>query len=265
MPVVCVNNNKGGSLKTTTAVNLAGVLAGQKKKVLIVDSDNQGNVALSFGMNPDQFKLTIYDVLIGDCSTQDAIVNVHKYIDIIPSNDDLVGFEFEVIRNIDKYINPFLLMKVACMELEELYDYIIIDTPPSLGLMVGNAFAFADGILIPFNPEQFSMRSLVKVTETIQEFKEQYNDKLKILGVLGTLVDSRTSLHSDVLQSTRKYCLENDIKVFETVVPRTVRHASSIAYESVPATLSKKYKEAGKCYFDLWKEIEAIGEKEPSR
>ncbi|EEM44766.1 MULTISPECIES: ParA family protein [Bacillus] len=262
VPVICVNNNKGGSLKTTTTVNLAGVLAEKKKKVLIIDCDNQGNIALSFGQNPDKYNLTIYDVLVGDCATEEAIVKVHKYIDIIPSNDNLVGFEFEVIRNRDKYINPFLLMKVACVDLQKKYDYIIIDTPPSLGLMVGNVFAFADGILIPFNPEQFSMRSLVKVTQTIQEFKEQYNNDLEILGVLGTLVDSRTSLHSDVLQSTRKYCLENNIRVFETVIPRTVRHASSIAYENVPATLSKKFKDAGQCYFELWKELEEIGTKE---
>ena len=204
--------------------------------------------------------MTIYDVLVGDCATEEAIVKVHKYIDIIPSNDDLVGFEFEVIRNRDKYINPFYHESGLC-RFTKKYDYIIIDTPPSLGLMVGNVFAFADGILIPFNPEQFSMRSLVKVTQTIQEFKEQYNNDLEILGVLGTLVDSRTSLHSDVLQSTRKYCLENNIRVFETVIPRTVRHASSIAYENVPATLSKKFKDAGQCYFELWKELEEIGTK----
>ncbi|MEM5611412.1 AAA family ATPase [Bacillus thuringiensis] len=107
VPVICVNNNKGGSLKTTTTVNLAGVLAEKKKKVLIIDCDNQGNIALSFGQNPDKYNLTIYDVLVGDCATEEAIVKVHKYIDIIPSNDNLVGFEFEVIRNRDKYINPF--------------------------------------------------------------------------------------------------------------------------------------------------------------
>lgn len=255
--IICVNNNKGGSLKTTTATNLAGVLATKKKKVLIVDADNQSNVSLSFGKNPDTFRTSLYDVLTTNLPAEDAIISVHKYIDILPSNDDLVSFDFDVIGNIKLYPEPFLLMKKSLQHLRNYYDYIIIDTQPSLSLMVGNAFAFADYVLIPFAPEYYSMRSLVKVINTIREFKAEYNQKLEIIGVLRTLVNTQTNLHMDIIEQTRKYAVENDVYVFETVIPRTIQFANSVAYNRVPATLlSEKKRDKANLYFAVWEEIE---------
>lgn len=255
--VICVNNNKGGSLKTTTATNLAGVIALTGQKVLIIDADNQSNVALSFGLNPDRLGYGLFDVLVNGVNPSLAIQKVHEFIDILPSNDDLIGFDFEVIGKAYKYKEPFALMKTTCGILRNHYDYIFIDTPPSLSLMVGNAFGFADEVLIPYSPENYSMRSLTKVIKTINEFKGDINPDLKLMGIVATMVNFRTNLHSEIIQATRKYAYENDLKFYDTYIPHTVRFASSVAYEGVPATLSENGKDRIKAeaYFELWKEM----------
>lgn len=258
MKVIAVNNNKGGSLKTTTSTNLAGVLASQGKKVLVIDADNQSNVTLTFGGNPDDLQVSLYDVLIEGLSPEKAIINVHNNLDVLPSNDDLIGFDFEVIGNREKYEQPFNIMKEACTKLRDKYDYIFIDTPPSLSLMVGNVFNFADSVLIPFSPESYSMRSLVKVLGTIRDFKHQFNPSLNVLGVVATMVNFQTVLHQQVMQETRRYCLENEVKLFDVYIPRSIRFASSVAYESLPAVLAKKTNDVANSYFELWKEIEEI-------
>lgn len=258
--VICVNNNKGGSLKTTVTTNLAGVLATEGKKVLLIDADNQANVALSFGQNPDKYDIGLFQVLIGEVPAEQAIVNVGNNIDLIPSNSDLIGFDFTVIGSPSKYNRPFNLMRETCGALREKYDYILIDTPPSLSLMVGNAFTFADEVLIPFTPENYSMRSLVKVLETLEDFKQDFNPKLKVLGVLATLVNFRTNLHTEVMQETRKYASQNGFKFFDTYIPQSIRFASSVAYEGVPATISinKQSRERGEVFYELWKEIQTV-------
>lgn len=255
--VICVNNNKGGSLKTTMTTNLAGVLAKEGFKVLIIDADNQSNVALTFGKNPDKFKAGLYQVLVGEMKAESVIVHVHKNIDILPSNTDLIGFDFTVIGNPERYRQPFRLMKEACDYLRESYDYILIDTPPSLSLMVGNAFTFADEVLIPYTPESYSMRSLIKVIETLDDFKESFNPDLKLMGIVGTMVNYRTTLHTEVMQETRKYALQNGLTFFDTFIPHSIRFASSVAYEGIPATLSdsKQSLDKAEIFFELWKEI----------
>ena len=257
MKVICVNNNKGGVLKTTTVTNLAGVLAELKKKVLVVDADNQSNVALSFGLNPDTFRTSLYDVLIGNVPAEDAIHKVHDYIDVLPSNRELVSFEFDVIGNIQKYPEPFYLMDNALGHLRKYYDYILIDTPPSLGLMNGNVFTFSDGVIIPFAPELFSMRSLTEVVSTISDFTKEFNPNLKILGVLRTLVDGRTNLHGDLIQETNKFANKNNIHVFDTIITETVQFSNAIAYHRIPATLlPRKKRDKAVLYYELWDEIE---------
>lgn len=255
--IICVNNNKGGVLKTTTVTNLAGVLATQKKKVLIVDADNQSNVLLSFGHNPDDVRTSLYDVLVHGLPPEDAIMSVHKYIDVLPSNRDLISFEFDILGNIGEYPEPFHIMKNALLHLIAIYDYILIDTPPSLSLMNGNVFTFADKVLIPFAPEFFSMRSLIEVVDTIKDFKEQHNHKLEILGVVATRVNSVTNIHADIMQETRKYSYENNLHVFETMIPNVIEFENAVSYFMKPATLLKKSKrDKANLYFDLWKEIE---------
>ncbi len=262
--IICVNNNKGGVLKTTTVTNIAGVYASQGKKVLIVDADNQSNVALSFGLNPDNFRTSIYDVLCGGLPPEDAIISLQDNIDLLPSNRDLISFEFDIIGDIKSYPEPFLLMKKALQHLKDDYDYILIDTPPSLGLMNGNVFTFADKVLIPFVPELYAMRSLIEVIDTINDFKEEYNPELEVLGVLGTLVNMQTNLHTGVMQETKRYAEEKGVYVFDTIVPRTIEFANSVSYHKKPATLVTRKSLVGKnklnyekanVFYDVCKEL----------
>lgn len=253
--VICINNNKGGVLKTTTTSNLAGVLSDLKKKVLIVDADNQSNISISFGLNPDNFRTTIYDVLVDGLPPEDAIVSVNKHIDLLPSNLDLASFEFDVIRNPVKYPKPFLLMKNALDHLRNTYDYILIDTPPSLGLMNGNVFSFAEKVIIPFEPESYAMRSLMAVVSTVNDFKS-VNPDIDIMGVLFTKVVHNSNLHDIIKQQTKQYSFENNFETFTTEIPRTVQYASSVGFDRLPETMSNKKSEKSKFYFSIWKEIE---------
>jgi chromosome partitioning protein len=255
MPIIAVSTNKGGVLKTSITTNLAGALC-KNNKVLIIDTDNQGNVLVSFGINPDNVELTLYDVLVDGVDPTKAIINVHPNIDVLPANDDMSFLEFDVLSDREKYPSPFSMLKKAMESLQSKYTHILIDSPPNLGLVQGNVLSLADSVLIPFQPEGYSMRSLIKILNAIQNFKEQHNPSLDILGVVATLVDQRTTLHSEVLQQCRRYCIENDIKMFETVIPRSVRFAASVAYERKPATLTDSKNPIVQAYFDLLQEVE---------
>lgn len=253
---ILISSNKGGVLKTSLTVSLGGVLSQKGKKVLIIDSDNQGNAAVSFGLNPDQFELTLYDVLVEGLNPKDAIINVYENIDLLPSNDDMSFLEFDVLSNTNKYPNPFYLLKKAFSNFDlSKYDYVLLDSPPNIGLATGNCLVFADEVLVPFQPEAYSMRSLVKIIQAVNNFKVEHNDNLKILGVVGTLVDTRTNLHSQILQECRRYCLENNIQMFDTTINKSVRFASSIAYEKLPATLTDKNHPLVKSYYELYEEV----------
>lgn len=262
--VICINNNKGGVLKTTTTTNLAGVLSSQGNSVLIVDADNQGNSTTTFGVDKNSLRTTIYDVLVDSVPAEDAIISVHNTIDLLPANRELVSFEFDVIGNIQKFPEPFTLMTKALRHLKKRYDYILIDTPPSLGLMNGNVFTFSDHVLIPYAPELFSMESLVEVVHVIRDFKQAYNPELSILGILPTLVNLNTNLHTGVLQETNRYAFENDLHVFDTVIPNTIQFSNAVSTYEKPATVvyellsrSKRvqFDKAG-LYFRLYAEIQ---------
>ncbi len=256
--VIAISTNKGGVLKTSITTNLAGVYALQGKKVLIVDTDNQGNAALSFGQNPDSFNTTIYDVLVDDLPPQYPIQRVYKNIDLLPANDDMAFFEFDVLTKVDQYPEPFMLMTKRLDRVVSDYDIILVDTPPNLGLTQGNVLCFVDEVLIPFQPESYSMRSLVKILNAIDEFRKRYNPGLSVLGVVATLVDKRTFIHSQIIQECRAYCMNNGIRMFDTIIPKTVRFASSVAMEGLPATLTDKNNPLVYSYFELAKEMDEV-------
>lgn len=256
--VWAVSTNKGGVLKTTITTNLAGALS-KNSKVLIVDTDNQGNASLTFGKNPDSLQTTLYDVLVDGVDPSKAIFNAHPNIDILGSNDDMTFYEFDVLTNREKYTQPFSLLKSALTKVQDRYDYILVDTPPNLGLVSGMVLSYADGVLIPFQPESYSMRSLVKILKAMDDFKKKHNPKLSVLGVLPTLVDQRTVLHSQVLQECRSFCAQQGIRMFDTVIPRSVRFASSVAYERLPATLTESNNPVVGNYFELLEEVKRIG------
>lgn len=253
--IVAVSTNKGGVLKTSIVTNMAGVLS-KKGKILIIDTDNQGDSALSFGHNPDEYKMTLYDVLVKGARPSEAIVPVYQNIDLLPSNDDMAFFEFDVLTDPKIYPQPFGLLKSAMKEVERNYDYILIDTPPTLGLTQGNVLTYAEQVLIPFQPEAYSMRALVKILKAIKNFKESRNENLTVLGVVATMVDNRTILHSEVMQEARRFCKENGVRMFDIVIPKSVRFASAVAYEGLPATLTNKKNQLVESYYELEREIE---------
>lgn len=265
--IIAVSNNKGGVLKTSIVTNLAGSLANNGKRVLIIDMDHQGNALLSFGRNPDAYSTTVYDVLTGHMDVLDAIEGVYSsddengHIDVLISNDDMIGFDFEVIGNPGNYPEPFYLLREQLRELPDKYDHVLIDTSPSMSLSVANVFSYPGvGVLVPMQCEQYSRRSLVKTLETIEDFRTNHNPELQTLGILPTLVDTRTSLHSEVLQDVRRYGDQLGVKVYDTVIPKTVRYAASVAYNELPATLTESPGNKVRAVYDnLAKELGLIG------
>ena len=252
--IIAVNNNKGGTLKTTISVNIACSLAFGTNRVLIVDTDTQGNVCTSFGIEADSVVETIYDCMIGTENITNCIINYNRNIDILPANDSLISIDFEVINNKDKYPDMFGLLKEVLEPVRNKYDYIIIDTPPSMNLIAGNVFTAADYILIPFELDSYNVRSLSKTLKNINDFKTK-NKNLEVLGLIATKVEKRVSLHNILLQQIKKYTHENDLYFFDTCIPKTVKYASSVAFDSVPIVLSNKKDDLKEIFFDLTKEM----------
>lgn len=241
--VYAVCMNKGGVGKTSLVTNLASILAkNYKKRVLIIDSDAQGNTSIAFGKNPVDFKQTIYDIMVDNYQPDRAIKKLKKNIDLLPANDDMNFLEFDVLPHLDKYDRPFHLLKDGMAKLEKEYDYIFIDTPPSLGFVVGNCLTYADRVLIPFVPEMYDVKGLVRVVKAIDEFRQKNNPGLRVGGVIGMKVELTTSLHSEMLQEARKYCHESGIYMYDTIIPKSIAYAKSVAYNNLPATLSKQSK-----------------------
>ncbi|MEH6848548.1 ParA family protein [Bacillus pseudomycoides] len=247
--------NKGGVLKSSMTVNLAGLYAKQGKKVLIIDADQQGNSLLSFGKNPDNYRTTLHDVLVNFVPASEAIINVHKNIDILPSNEMMSFLDFDVLPHLDKYVNPFLLLKVALMSVEDDYDVILFDSPPSSGLIQSNVICCTDNIIIPFQPEQYSVRSLIKIIDVINQFKERHNQNLEIAGVVATLVQKNTKLHTEAIKQARKFCDKEKVYFFDANIPRSISFANSIAYNNLPLTLATKDTEFAFYYRNLFKEL----------
>lgn len=265
--VIAVSSNKGGVLKTSVTTNLAGVLANRGKRILIVDMDPQSNVALTFGINPDEFdekvKHTIFDLLIADepIEPTTAIVTVDKNIDLMATNDDMIAFEFTVLENLQKFSieKRFLLLKGIIDPLRELYDFIFIDTPPNLGLTQGNVLAATDGLIIPFQPETYSMRSLLKSIRVFTEFKEEINGNLEVIGIVPTMVKENTMIHRNIIVMLREYGQINGIKIARNHIPNSIQYASSVGYEERPITIAKPKDRLAKVYIDLERELNLLG------
>lgn len=238
--IIGVAINKGGNGKTSLTTNLAGVI-GKKlgKKVLIVNVDGQGNAEMTFGLNPNEIENTIYDVIMGDLEPKDVIIKLDNNVSILPANQDMDFLDFDVLTNIKRYPKPFKLLEEALKGLADDYDYIFIDSPPAMGLIAGNVLAMADEILIPFVPEPYSIRGLVRMLQTIDSFKNNHNPDLKVTGVVGMMVEGRTNLHAEKVLEAKEYCATKGIRFFDTVIPKSISFANSVAYEGQPATWGK--------------------------
>jgi len=213
--IIAIANQKGGVGKTTTTINLSSLLAAAEKKTLLIDIDPQANS--SSGLSIFKHTPSIYDVLVGADTMQDVIIDSYMpFLDLLPSNINLVGAEIEMVELPKRET----ILKEALTEVYEKYDYILIDCPPSLGLLTLNALTAANSVLIPVQCEYFALEGLGQLLNTINIVKQYYNPDLSIEGVLLTMFDTRLRLSHQVAEEVRKYFGD---KVFNTVIHRNVR------------------------------------------
>jgi len=246
--VISLVNQKGGVGKTTTAVSLAAFIGKKKKKVLIVDLDPQANATSGLGIDKGELETTTYDVLINDAPIEDSIFETTaKNVDIVPTNINLAGAEVELVSAMSREN----ILKNAIDTIRDSYDYIIIDCPPSLGLLTVNALTASDKIIIPIQGEYYALEGLSQLIDTINIVKKKLNSNIEILGVVLTMFDNRTQLSRQVKEEVEKYF---DKKVFKTVIPRNVRLAEAPSHGMAISDYDKNSK-GSKAYEALANEV----------
>ncbi len=255
--IISLVMNKGGVGKTVTATSLAAILAQQlgPGKVLLVDGDHQGSCSITFGLDPDSFNQTIYEVMLGEVAVEAAIISLPAGLDLLPANDNLVALDFQVFTNLEAYPAPFQLLAKILAGLKNKYEYIIIDSPPALSLMQGNIITASDEILVVFQCEHLSVRGSKRMIETINMFQEEHNPTVKIAGIIPTMLDKRSKHSREVLEEAKSFFGELDIKVLETVIPRSVRFANAPALCGKPAVLAYKANPLVTAYYNLVEEV----------
>ena len=239
--VVAVANQKGGVGKTTSAVNLAGFLAKKRKKILVVDSDPQGNASSGVGVKTKSLNKHLYHMFCGSADTTDVIIKTSvKNLDILPTNIDLVATELELINQEERenFLNK------ALNGVRKDYDFVFVDCPPSLGLLTVNALTAADSVLIPMQCEYFAMEGLAQLINTIRSVKKTFNSDLYIEGLLLTMFDTRNKLSHQVAEEINRHFGD---QVFKTVIPRNVRlsecpsHGKTIMEYDIKSTGARAY------------------------
>jgi len=249
--VIAIANQKGGVGKTSTAVNLAASLAAAEQRTLLIDGDPQGNATSGTGVQPDQVNVTVYDVHLGDCAIGDATIHQLHFIhlSVVPATPDLAGAEVELVER----SNRERAMRNAVSGVLDQYDYILIDCPPSLGLITLNMMAAADALLIPLQCEYYALEGLSQLLNTVHLIQRNINPDLAIEGVLLTMYDARLNLSRQVATEAREYF---GSKVFETVIPRNVRLAEAPSFGK-PIILYDVTSVGAQAYINVAKELMA--------
>lgn len=245
--VIAVVNQKGGVGKTTTTVNLSAALAKKNKKVLLIDEDPQGNATSGVGVNKEQEK-SIYDVIINETELEEIIIESSiKKLYVCPSNINLAGAEVELVPMMARENK----LKTKLDLIKDKFDYILIDCPPSLGLLTINALTAADSIIIPIQCEYYALEGVGQLMNTVNLIKQQLNKDLYIEGVVLTMNDARTNLSNQVISEVKKYFKDN---VYKTVIPRNVKLSEAPSY-GMPITTYAPLSKGARCYEKLAGEV----------
>ncbi|MGM0881497.1 MAG: ParA family protein [Bacillota bacterium] len=246
--IIAIANQKGGVGKTTTSVNLAACLASLGKKVLLVDIDPQGNTTSGLGINKGDVSNCIYDVLINEVHPKDAMLDTNvSGLKIIPATIQLAGAEIELVPTISRELR----LKKSLHLVKDQFDYILIDCPPSLGILTINSLTAADSVLIPIQCEYYALEGLSQLLNTVRLVQKHLNTSLQIEGVLLTMLDARTNLGIQVIEEVKKYFQQ---KVYQTIIPRNVRLSEAPSHGQAIITYDPRSKGA-EVYLELAKEV----------
>ena len=246
--VIAVANQKGGVGKTTTSINLSASLADKGKKVLVIDTDPQGNTTSGFGVDKNDLEDTIYELILGECSIHECILkDVIKNVSLLPSNVNLAAAEIELI-GIDK---KEYILKNEVDYVKDQFDFIIIDCPPSLNALTINALTTADSVLVPIQCEYYALEGLSQLIHTVNLVKERLNPDLEMEGVVFTMYDSRTNLSMQVVENVKSHLNQN---IYKTMIPRNIRLAEAPSY-GMPIHMYDPKSAGAEAYMNLADEV----------